>query len=92
MKLEIFLFLFWLTLIFAYNAENVDTQDVIVLKNTGEQGNQFGHSVALTKDHVYVGAPKDSTHGNVFDCPFDPEGEKQSPSCSEIDGKLLLLA
>ena len=88
MKLEIFLFLIWLSLINAYNAKNVDTQDVIVLQKSGGGKNQFGHSVALVKDHIYVGAPLDNTHGNVFKCKFNAfDLNKQNPSCQTVNGK-----
>ena len=86
MKLEIFLFLVWLSLINADAAKNVDTDEVIVLRNGG-RNNAFGHSVALTGSQVYVGAPQDSTHGNVFSCPINPI--KQSPNCRKVNGKLI---
>ena len=55
----------------AYNAKNVDSQSVIYLKND-QSGNFFGHSVAIASEsNVYVGAPLDQTHGNVFKCSID---------------------
>ena len=87
MRFEIFLFLMWLGLIYAYNVKNVDSQDVIFLKNR-RQGNNFGHSVALAKNYIYVGAPHDDIHGNVFKCRFNANYLKQQdPPCSDIDGK-----
>ena len=79
----------WLSLIYAYNAKNVDSQDVIFLKNPSYRNNSFGHSVALTKNYVYIGAPLDDTHGNVFNCKFTAKNLKQqNPSCSKVVGKL----
>ena len=92
MRLEIFLFLMWLCLIYAYNAKNVDSKDVIFLKNPGSasKNNAFGHSVALASNYVYVGAPHDKTHGNVFKCRFTANNlNQQNPTCSKIDGKSL---
>ena len=88
MRFEIFLFLMWLGLIYAYNVKNVDSQDVIFLKNR-RQGNNFGHSVALAKNYVFVGAPHDANHGNVFKCSFNANDlNKQNPNtCSKLDGK-----
>jgi len=56
---------------YAYNANNVDSQSVIYLKNA-QSGNFFGHSVAIASErNVYVGAPLDQKHGNVFKCSID---------------------
>ena len=89
MRLEIFLFLMWLSLIYAYNAKNVDSKDVIFLKNPSRgKSNTFGHSVALARNYVYVGAPHDSKHGNVFKCRFNAnDPNQQNPTCSKVDGK-----
>ena len=89
MRLEIFLFLMWLCLIYAYNAKNVDSKDVIFLKNPRQgNSNAFGHSVALARNYVFVGAPHDAKHGNVFKCRFTANNlNKQNPACSEVDGK-----
>ena len=78
----------WLGLIYAYNVKNVDSQDVIFLKNR-RQGNNFGHSVALAKNYVFVGAPHDANHGNVFKCSFNANDlNKQNLNiCSKLDGK-----
>ena len=88
MRLEIFLFLMWLSLIYAYNAKNVDSKDVIFLKNPREN-NVFGHSVALARNYVFVGAPLDANHGNVFNCSFNADDlNQQTPNtCSKVDGK-----
>ena len=80
----------WLCLIYAYNAKNVDSKDVIFLKNprTASRNNAFGHSVALARNYVYVGAPLDDTHGNVFKCRFTADDLKQqNPACSKVVGK-----
>ena len=90
MKLEIFLFLVWLSLINADAANNVDTEEVIVLRNGG-QNNAFGHSVALTGSQVYVGAPQDSTHGNVFRCGFSSNEGEQTSNCLRSTGKYFIL-
>ena len=94
MRLEVFLFLMWLSLIYAYNAKNVDSKDVIFLKNphNASPKNGFGHSVALSKNYhnhyVYVGAPHDKTHGNVFKCSFNVKiMNQQNPTCYKVDGK-----
>ena len=82
----------------AYNANNVDIEDAIYLNNPGGSNNQFGHSVALGENpnghlgvqYVYLGAPHDETHGNVFGCGFrgdDPK--KQVPDCFKMRGKIL---
>ena len=92
MRLEIFLFLMWLCLIYAYNAKNVDSKDVIFVKNpsSASRNNAFGHSVALTRNYVYVGAPHDKTHGNVFKCRFTANNLNQhTPRCYKVDGKLI---
>ena len=80
----------WLSLIYAYNAKNVDSQDVILLKNPSYRNNSFGHSVALAKNYVYVGAPHDDTHGNVFKCRFTAKNlQPQSPTCFKVVGKIV---
>ena len=91
MKLEIFLFLIWLSLINAYNAYNVDTKDVIFVKNpTSNKDNKFGHSVALASNYIYAGAPHDDVHGNVFKCSFSASDPKQqNPTCSRVNGRML---
>ena len=61
-------------------AYNVDTTSPVELTSPTNDG-FFGLSVALSKDYVYVGAPSDDTHGNVYEC------ECESGSCSVIDGK-----
>ena len=82
----------------AYNANNVDIEDAIYFNNPGGSNNQFGHSVALGKNpnghlgvqYVYLGAPHDETHGNVFGCGFrgdDPK--KQVPDCFKMRGKIF---
>ena len=74
----------------AYNAKNVDSKDVIFLKNPSSPNNAFGHSVALARNYVYVGAPLDATHGNVFKCRFDANNlNQQNPTCYKVDGKLI---
>ena len=78
----------WLCLIYAYNAKNVDSKDVIVVKNPSQGNNRFGHSVALASNYLYVGAPLDDTHGNVFKCRFTADDLKQqNPACSKVVGK-----
>ena len=88
----------WLSLIYAYNAKNVDSKDVIFLKNPyhGSQNNAFGHSVALPRNrnawnYVYIGAPHDDIHGNVFKCKFDASDlNQQTPNtCSKVIGNLI---
>ena len=74
----------------AYNAKNVDSKDVIFVKNpsSASRSNAFGHSVALVKNYVYVGAPHDKTHGNVFKSRFTARNlNQQNPTCSKVDGK-----
>ena len=78
----------WLSLIYAYNAKNVDSKDVIYLKNPSHENNAFGHSVALAKNYVFVGAPHDANHGNVFKCSFKANDlTQQNPTCYKVDGK-----
>ena len=75
----------------AYNAKNVDSKDVIFLKNPRQgNSNAFGHSVALAKNYVFVGAPHDANHGNVFKCRFTANNlNQQNPHCSKVGGKSL---
>ena len=88
----------WLSLIYAYNAKNVDSKDVILLKKPyhGSQNNSFGHSVALARNrnarnYVYIGAPHDEIHGNVFKCRFDASDLNQQTlnTCSKVIGNLI---
>ena len=70
----------------------MDSKDVIYLKNPSHENNAFGHSVALAKNYVFVGAPHDAKHGNVFKCRFTAKNLKpQSPTCSKVVGKLVYL-
>ena len=60
-------------------AYNIDTTSPIKWTSENE-GSLFGLSVALSKDYVYVGAPADDIHGNVYKC-------SKSRSCSVVNGK-----
>ena len=60
-------------------AYNIDTTSPVRL--TSSNDGFFGVSVALSKDNVYVGAPNDDAHGNVYECECD------SGSCSVVNGK-----
>ena len=60
-------------------AYNIDTTSPDIFSR--RSNSSFGVSVALSKDYVYVGAPSDDTHGNVYEC------KCESGSCSVIDGK-----
>ena len=63
---------------FAYN---IDTKSAILLRRKrGEEDGLFGHSVTFSDDTVFVGAPNDETHGNVYKCPIS-----ERPSCEIID-------
>ena len=61
-------------------AYNIDTTSPVKLTSNKEDG-LFGLSVALSKDYVYVGAPDDDIHGNVYKCPTS------RGSCSVVGGK-----
>ena len=67
-KMKTFLFFFLCFLDFA-RSYNVKTKDSKILNGNSENG-LFGHSVALSQSHAFVGAPHDSTHGRVFKCPL----------------------
>ena len=69
-------------------AYNIDTTSPVELKSN-KKGGLFGHSVALSKNYVYVGAPDvyfgapdDDKHGNVYKC-----GKSRGSSCSVVKGK-----
>ena len=92
MTIAVLFFLFCFDFGQSYNANNVDTESAIVLKNPFEDKNHdayFGYSIALAmKDglkDLYVGAPRDQIHGNVFKCSLlNPK----DPTCSRMIGKL----
>ena len=89
---ELFLLLFFFGVSNAYNANNVDLQSVIRLNNPGNSENRFGHSVALGtsngRQYVYLGAPQDETHGNVYGCEFDGSNKNaQTSTCIKMNGK-----
>ena len=63
MKGTLLLFLFGVYPVWAYN---IDIGSAVNVK--GPENGLFGHSVAVTQDAIYVGAPKDELHGNVFKC------------------------
>ena len=95
---ELFLLLFFFGISNAFNAKNVDLESVIRLNNPGESKNEFGHSVALGKStngnrYVYLGAPQDETHGNVYGCEFDGSNNNsqspQTPKCFKMNGEYL---
>ena len=85
---ELCLLLFFFGISNAYNAKNIDLTSVMHLKNSGDN-NLFGHSVAVPsgnarKRYVYVGAPLDDTHGNVFGCWIDgADLRKQKIDCND---------
>ena len=64
-------------------AYNIDTTSPVELKSN-KKGGLFGHSVALSKNYVYVGAPHDKKHGNVYKC-------RKSGSCSFVSGKMFKI-
>ena len=68
-------------------AYNIDTTSPVELKSNENDG-LFGHSVALSKNYVYVGAPgpttNDNKHGNVYKCTI-------SGSCSFVSGKMFKI-
>ena len=64
-------------------AYNIDTTSPIIW--TEKEGSLFGLSVALSKDYVYVGAPSDEIHGNVYKCP------KSGSRCSKVPGKPIQI-
>ena len=74
---------------YGWTPKNVDLKSVIHVKNSGDNNNLFGHSVALAKNYIFVGAPHDDNHGNVFKCSFNANDlNKQNPNtCSKLDGK-----
>ena len=85
---ENFVFLLLFGICSAYNAKNIDTESATILQNPepGNTDNLFGYSVALGKNrggqtYVYVGAPHDRTHGNVFSCRI------ANKKCERIDGE-----
>ena len=67
-------------------AYNIDTTSPVELKSNKNDGlfTLFGHSVALSKEYVYVGAPDDNKHGNVYKC------GKSRGSCSVVNGKPIV--
>ena len=65
-------------------AYNIDTTSPVELTSPTNDG-FFGVSVALSKDNVYVGAPHDDVHGNVYKCP-----NSGSP-CSKVPGKPIQI-
>ena len=84
---EIVLLLLFFGVSYAYNAQNVDLSSVIHVKNRGSN-NLFGHSVAVpsgsTRRVIYVGAPLDDTHGNVFGCWINgADPDKQEVNCNQ---------
>ena len=86
---EIVLLLLFFGVSYAYNAQNVDLSSVIHMKNRGSN-NLFGHSVAVpsgnARRYVYVGAPLDDIHGNVFGCWIDgADPDKQEVNCHKAD-------
>ena len=48
--------------------------------------------MALARNYVFVGAPLDGNHGNVFKCSFDADDlNQQTPNtCSKVDGKFVV--
>ena len=66
-------------------AYNIDTTSPVELKSN-KKGGLFGHSVALSKNYVYVGAPDDDPYGNVYQCKCTKSGSCSSP-CSVVKGK-----
>ena len=64
-------------LLFSSNLGVAYNIDDTTLKKFEENG-LFGHSVALSKDSVYAGAPKDG-NGAVYKCGIDS-------SCSKVQG------
>ena len=65
-------------------AYNIDTTEPVKWTSRPTNG-FFGVSVALSKDNVYVGAPNDDTHGNVYNC------TKSGSSCSIVGGKPIQI-
>ena len=73
--------LFLLTIANPGLAYNIDTESAKKWERQSNDG-LFGHSVALSRSYIYVGAPKDDKHGNVFRC------STSGSRCSKIDGKI----
>ena len=81
---------------------NVDTEKAIVFErqnnaNTGLRS-LFGHSVAITKTTVVIGAPRQDAatpqgiQGTLFDCPYNPTSDKRKiKKCNKESGKIFLL-
>ena len=80
----IFLLLFCGKIGWAYNVDETSSVKLDGSTNAG----LFGHSVAMSMDHVYVGAPDDAKHGNVFKC-----STSSSASCDGVmNGKVWNLS
>ena len=68
--------LFFLVCVNFVRSYNVEYGSTI---STESSDGLFGHSVALSQsDDAFIGAPHDSTHGNVFKCSL------QSSQCSPM--------
>ena len=89
--LKILFLLLFMNGAFAFDAENVDTEDVIVLEkqtSTRALSSVFGYSVAIGKRRrdgryfAYVGDPIDDDHGNVFKCDLSRPGQ----GCNMVQG------
>ena len=68
-----------LSLVHGYN---IDTKNPIIKNRTDLSNGIFGQSVALGENKVFIGAPLDEDHGNVYSCPI--EGD-----CGKIYGNIF---
>ena len=83
-KMKTFLFFFLCFLDFA-RSYNVKTKGSKILSGNSDDSGLFGHSVALSQSHAFVGAPHDSTHGRVFKCPLQSSQSQCSPMTSTFE-------
>ena len=67
-------------------AFNVDTTIPIILESPSTEGDNFGQSIEIISDTAVVGAPLSETHGNIFQCAFDPYNDNapQEVGCNKI--------
>ena len=81
------LFFFFLCFLDFARSYNVKTKGSKIFKSGSSDAlglfGLFGHSVALSQSYAFIGAPHDSTHGNVFKCPL------QSSQCSPMTSTFI---
>ena len=78
------LFFFFLCFLDFARSYNVKTKGSKIFKSGSSDAlGLFGHSVALSQSDAFIGAPHDSTHGNVFKCPL------QSSQCSPMTSMFI---